>query len=73
MYINKRKCVGSITFLILSVQTLLVSGNKCPPAESIMPCRCRGRNEQVQVWYDLAFIKIEQTFDVNLKPQKLIT
>ncbi|CAG7818127.1 unnamed protein product [Allacma fusca] len=29
---------------------LLVHGNKCPPPEDIMPCRCRGRNEQIQVW-----------------------
>src|SRR5688500_4364452 len=23
---------------------------KCPPPESIMPCRCRGWNNQIQVW-----------------------
>jgi hypothetical protein len=33
--------VGGMTFAL---------GNKCPPPETIMPCRCRGRNEQVQVW-----------------------
>lgn len=61
MILRVRKCVTKILIvavlvLLLDAEKMLVSGQRkenglCPPQDTILPCRCSSRGNEIQIWY----------------------
>lgn len=72
MILRVRKCVTKILIvavlvLLLNTEVTLVSGQRngdglCPPQDTILPCRCSSRGNEIQIWFVPALFITEHLF-----------